>query len=75
MELSASNMAACTVATMRCACGDGMRGATMSMAFSSQSVMTLARTDAGMATASDAPIKAAGIERLIDARMFPSMNL
>jgi hypothetical protein len=38
--------------------------------------MTLARDDAGMATASDAPIKAAGIERLIiDARMFSSMNL
>ncbi len=35
--------------------------------------MTLARADAGMATASDAPIKAAGIERLIDARMFSSM--
>jgi hypothetical protein len=37
--------------------------------------MTLARAEAGMATASDAAIKAAGIERLIDARMFSSMNL
>jgi hypothetical protein len=36
-------------------------------------VMTLARADAGMATTSDAPIKAAEIERLIDARMFSSM--
>ena len=37
-------MAACTVATMRCACGEGMRGATRSMAFSSQSVITSAKT-------------------------------
>ena len=33
IPFNASNMAACMVATMRCACGDGMRGATMSMAF------------------------------------------
>jgi hypothetical protein len=50
-------------------------GVATTTAFSSQSVMTLARAEAGMATASDAPIKAAGIERLIDARMFSSMNL
>jgi hypothetical protein len=48
-------------------------GVTTATAFSSQSVMTLARADAGMATASEAPIKAAGIERLIDARMLSSM--
>jgi hypothetical protein len=41
---------------------------------SSQSVMTLARADAGMATASDAPIKAAGIERQINARMVSSID-
>jgi hypothetical protein len=38
--------------------------------------MTLARAEAGMATASETPIKAAGIERLIiDARMLSSMKL
>jgi hypothetical protein len=35
----------------------------------------LAHADAGMVTASDAPTKATGSERLIDARMFSSMNL
>jgi hypothetical protein len=51
-------------------------GVTTATAFSSQSVMTLARAEAGMATASETPIKAAGIERLIiDARMLSSMKL
>jgi hypothetical protein len=53
-------------------------GATASMAFASQSVMTLARTDAGMATASETPINAAGIkltcESLVHACFPPSIS-
>jgi len=45
------------------------------MALASQSVMTLARADASVMTLSDAPIKAAGIERHMDARMVSSNNL
>jgi hypothetical protein len=39
-------------------------GVTANTAFSSQSVMTLARAGAGAATATQAPIMAAGTERL-----------
>jgi hypothetical protein len=50
-------------------------GGTIATALTSQSVMTLARAGTGMATASEAAIKAAGIGRLVDVCMFPSVNL
>src|SRR5690348_1678892 len=48
-------------------------GVTATTALSSQSVMTLARTGPGLATARDATINAAEIERQNDARMVSSV--
>src|SRR5713101_6162572 len=52
---------------------------TAAMAFSSQSVMTLAKASAGVPIAIQAPITAAETERVIvqaiEARIFSSMNL
>src|SRR5215471_9572498 len=57
----------------------GPGGKTTATAFSSQSVMTLASADTGALTATQAPITATGIERVIvwtiDGRMFSSAEL
>src|SRR6516162_5991755 len=45
MELTASNIATCTIATTRCAAGGVMRGVTKAMAFSFQSAITSANAD------------------------------
>src|SRR5262245_4802960 len=45
MELTASNIATCTIATTRCAAGGVMRGVTKATAFSFQSAITSAKAD------------------------------
>src|SRR5262245_15692066 len=45
MELTASNIATCTIATTRCAAGGVMRGVTKAMAFSFQSAITSANAE------------------------------
>src|SRR5262244_283535 len=45
MELMASNIATCTIATTRCAAGGVMRGVTKATAFSFQSAITSAKAD------------------------------
>src|SRR6516165_11573998 len=45
MELTASNIAICTIATTRCAARGVMRGVTKATAFSFQSVITSAKAD------------------------------
>jgi hypothetical protein len=81
--LTASNIAAWTIPIIRYAAygvyGDETlaSGATAAMAFSSQSVMTLAHAGAAAPTASQAPIVAAQTERFtawaIEAGIFPSI--
>src|SRR5262249_6807116 len=46
MELTASNIATCTIATTRCAAGGVMRGVTKATAFSFQSAITSANAEA-----------------------------
>src|SRR5262249_41395549 len=49
MELTASNIATCTIATTRCAAGGVMRGVTKATAFSFQSAITSAKADGARA--------------------------
>src|SRR5262249_34924775 len=65
IEVTASNIATWTIAIALVPLGPAILDVTKATPFSSQSVMTLARTESGVPIAIQAPSKAAKIERLV----------